>query len=219
MAFGITFEAFFFLGGMIEKASENDDRSRNRRDHALSYDSQKHSCNASRLFNVVPWLDCPSLKNVRSFFPSFTSNRKAQLLEQKRRRKLIDIKRFLFVESETTASSIEINDLDLFMGLVVGSWLDLSKLVTSDASEHGSAFPEFAHDIGKEENDLSIDFGILGADVYVDINGWHLFLKDITVSPNTKLHSLIAQQLAPDLMSDGFNENQVTNFLKKVILR
>jgi len=34
------------------------------------------------------------------------------------------------------------------LSLVMDSWLDLSKLVTSDAAEHKSAFPELAHDIG-----------------------------------------------------------------------
>eukprot|EP00210_Caulerpa_lentillifera_P008908 g8499.t1 len=87
----------------------------------------------------------------------------------------------------------------------VGSWLDLSKLVTSDAAAHKSAFPDLAHDIG--------------ADVYVDINGWHLFLRDISISSKVELHTALAQQIAPDLLSEGFDRERIETVLKQVPLK
>ena len=56
----------------------------------------------------------------------------------------------------------------------------------------------------------------VGTDVYVDINGWHLYLKDISVTPDLKLHELLADQLAPDLLSKGFDERRIEAFLKQV---
>ena len=32
-----------------------------------------------------------------------------------------------------------------------------------------------------------------GKEVYVDVQGWHLFLKEITVDKDVKMHQVIAQ--------------------------
>ena len=99
----------------------------------------------------------------------------------------------------------------------MGSWLDMSKLVSSDAAEHKSPFPELAHDIGRLSQALQqMHEDVVGADVYVDINGWHLYLKDISITSDAKLHTLLARQIAPDLLSSGFDEQRIEALLKQV---
>jgi hypothetical protein len=65
---------------------------------------------------------------------------------------------------------------------VTGAFLDLAKLVASDTSRRSGGFDDLASDIGR--------------DVYADLNGWHLFLKDMgTVPGGPKMADLLAQQL------------------------
>ncbi len=41
-----------------------------------------------------------------------------------------------------------------------------------------------------------------GKDIYIDINGWHLFLKDITAAPDVKLNQALAQKIGEE-SADG----------------
>lgn len=67
------------------------------------------------------------------------------------------------------------------MGAVTQGFLDLTKLVSSDTA-HKGAFDDLAYEIGK--------------DTYADLNGWHLFLKDMgTVPGGPKMHTVIAERL------------------------
>jgi len=36
---------------------------------------------------------------------------------------------------------------------------------------------------------------VTGKDVYIDINGWHLFLRDVSSGPDLKMHQALAQQI------------------------
>lgn len=65
-------------------------------------------------------------------------------------------------------------------GDAVQGWLDLAKLV-SGGGGFKSAFKDLAHKIGN--------------DVYIDVNGWHLFLKDVSSGPDLKMHQALAQQI------------------------
>ncbi|GIL64687.1 hypothetical protein Vafri_18583 [Volvox africanus] len=85
----------------------------------------------------------------------------------------------------------------------VDGWLDLAKLV---AGSGGSKTPyeEFASAIGR--------------DVYVDIAGWHLYLRDMGAGipgSSLKMSQALAQQLGPQL-SRGLREPDVEALLKKI---
>ena len=69
---------------------------------------------------------------------------------------------------------------------------------------------------GINRGSFGSQWGDIGADVYADFNGWHLFLKDISITPEAKLHTVLAQQLAPGLLSKGFDERDIEDLLKKV---
>jgi|TARA_B110000977_G_scaffold11481_1_gene14822 hypothetical protein len=76
----------------------------------------------------------------------------------------------------------------------VEGWLDLSATVTGGGNDLGIS--ELA------EN--------LGSDVYMDINGWHLFLKD------AKYHVPLARIVSNRIAADGnrFDEGAVLQILK-----
>lgn len=65
---------------------------------------------------------------------------------------------------------------------VTQSFLDLASLVASDTSSNKGAFDDLAYTIGNE--------------AYADLNGWHLYLKDMSAVPGgPKMHQLLAEQL------------------------
>jgi hypothetical protein len=37
--------------------------------------------------------------------------------------------------------------------------------------------------------------------VYVDVAGWHLYLRDMTAAPGLKMHTALAQQFGPQVIS------------------
>ena len=78
--------------------------------------------------------------------------------------------------------------------MAVEGWLDLSATVTGGGADLGIS--ELA------EN--------LGSDVYMDINGWHLFLKD------AKYHIPLARIVSNRIAADGnrFDEQAVLQILK-----
>lgn len=83
----------------------------------------------------------------------------------------------------------------------MSGWFDMARLVSS-GGESKSPFGELAEELGR--------------DVYVDINGWHLYLRDITVQENLKLHSALATQLGPRLQKGDFDEASIEQFLRQV---
>ena len=55
-----------------------------------------------------------------------------------------------------------------------------------------------------------------GKDIYVDVNGWHLFLRDITAGPDLKLNQALAQQIG-EASSKG--RVDLEGLLKKVPIK
>lgn len=87
---------------------------------------------------------------------------------------------------------------------VTGAWLDLAKLVASDGGKKGP-YDDLAYKIGR--------------DVYVDIAGWHLFLRDMSAVPGLKMAAALAGQLGPEALRagrGGLRESDVTAVLKRV---
>ncbi|GFH06211.1 uncharacterized protein HaLaN_00804 [Haematococcus lacustris] len=79
-------------------------------------------------------------------------------------------------------------------------WIDLASLV-ANSSGSKSPWDELATQIGKE--------------VYVDVAGWHLYLRDMTAAPGLKMHTALAQQLGPQ-STKRVSEVEVGAVLKKV---
>lgn len=48
-----------------------------------------------------------------------------------------------------------------------------------------------------------------GKDVYVDLQGWHVYLKDLSAAPNVKMHALLASQIGPQVMTQHFGGMQI----------
>ncbi|WIA16395.1 hypothetical protein OEZ86_007881 [Tetradesmus obliquus] len=87
---------------------------------------------------------------------------------------------------------------------VVEGWLDLAKLVASEGSKAKSPYEELAYQIGR--------------DVYVDIAGWHLFLRDMSAVPGLKMSQALATKLGPEVAGSrrGLLESDVAAVLKKI---
>jgi len=69
-------------------------------------------------------------------------------------------------------------------------FLDLTKLVTSDGGAKRSAFDDLAYSIGR--------------DVYADLNGWHLLLKDMSALPGgPKVNAVLADKLGSLVRANG----------------
>ena len=50
----------------------------------------------------------------------------------------------------------------------------------------------------------------IGKEVYIDVARWHLYLRD------AHLHTLLAEQLAPQVMAGKVDENAVTEILQGI---
>ncbi|EFN53125.1 hypothetical protein CHLNCDRAFT_137481 [Chlorella variabilis] len=94
-----------------------------------------------------------------------------------------------------------------FSSSPIGSWLDLSSFVTSAGSSGGhTPYDELA--------------GKIGGDVYIDVAGWHLYLKDVKVGKGLSLAQALAAQLGPKLQSERrFSEDDLTDLLQKVPIK
>eukprot|EP01025_Chloroclados_australasicus_P052821 TRINITY_DN6171_c0_g1_i3.p1 TRINITY_DN6171_c0_g1~~TRINITY_DN6171_c0_g1_i3.p1 ORF type:complete len:168 (-),score=15.38 TRINITY_DN6171_c0_g1_i3:153-656(-) len=85
---------------------------------------------------------------------------------------------------------------------ITKGFFDLSQLVASDTAKKG-AFDDLAYHIGR--------------DAYADLNGWHLFLKDMSTVPGgPKMSTLLAEQLGTMVLTNGVDEREIEDFLKKV---
>eukprot|EP00882_Tetradesmus_deserticola_P002114 GHRQ01002264.1.p1 GENE.GHRQ01002264.1~~GHRQ01002264.1.p1 ORF type:complete len:169 (+),score=48.23 GHRQ01002264.1:191-697(+) len=86
----------------------------------------------------------------------------------------------------------------------VEGWLDLAKLVASEGGKSKSPYEELAYQIGR--------------DVYVDIAGWHLFLRDMSAVPGLKMSHALATKLGPEVAGSrsGMRESDVAAVLKKI---
>ncbi len=53
----------------------------------------------------------------------------------------------------------------------------------------------------------------IGTEVYMDIARWHLYLRD------TKLHTELAEQLAPLVVDRTIDEARVTKLLEQIVIK
>ena len=83
----------------------------------------------------------------------------------------------------------------------IDGWFDLASFVATSSTAK-NPFEDLSNSIGK--------------DCYVDIAGWHLFLKDIKVEGQTTMAQALAAKLGGDMMSSGFDDRNVEDALKKV---
>jgi hypothetical protein len=95
----------------------------------------------------------------------------------------------------------------------VGAWMDLTSLVAQNSGAK-SPYEQLANAIGEEPRTRvqPTSHQILlhacknpsgshpaGRDVYVDVAGWHLYLRDMTAAPGLKMHSALATQFGPQV--------------------
>ena len=57
-----------------------------------------------------------------------------------------------------------------------------------------------------------------GKDVHVDVNGWHLFLRDITATQGLKMDQALAHAIGPEVGSNGISDAELESLLKKIPL-
>jgi hypothetical protein len=70
-----------------------------------------------------------------------------------------------------------------------GGWFDLAQFVASSSSNK-TPFDELAASIGK--------------DIYIDVQGWHLFLRDVKIAGGEQsVAQALAAKLGGDVMSSG----------------
>lgn len=85
---------------------------------------------------------------------------------------------------------------------VVDGWLDIAKFVSSSGNQQKTAFDDLASSIGR--------------DVYLDVGGWHLYLRDLTATGSLKMSQVLAQKFGPQVGRSGINRDELTSFLKSV---
>ena len=85
----------------------------------------------------------------------------------------------------------------------VTSWLDLAGFVATASPGARTPFDELADKIGRE--------------CYIDVAGWHLYLKDVKL-PDTQitLAQAIAQQRGSQIQGQGFNASAVNQLIGRV---
>ncbi len=87
----------------------------------------------------------------------------------------------------------------------IDGWLDLASFVATSSSNRGP-YEELIDAIGK--------------DCYVDVAGWHLFLKDIKVEGQTSLATVLGTKLGQDVMSRGScDERDIEDALKTIPIK
>lgn len=82
-------------------------------------------------------------------------------------------------------------------------WLDLTRLVTGGGGTK-SPYDELATEIGKQ--------------VYLDIGGWHLYTRDLSATPASKMNVALAMSLGPKAAQNGgrLSEQEVVALLKTI---
>lgn len=87
------------------------------------------------------------------------------------------------------------------LGDKTGGFLDLAALVAADGKKAG-AFDGLARP--------------LGDDVYVDVQGWKLYLRDLTAAEGVKMNVALANALGPMVLKGGYDEREVADLLRQV---
>eukprot|EP00200_Dunaliella_tertiolecta_P005285 CAMPEP_0202351942 /NCGR_PEP_ID=MMETSP1126-20121109/8352_1 /ASSEMBLY_ACC=CAM_ASM_000457 /TAXON_ID=3047 /ORGANISM="Dunaliella tertiolecta, Strain CCMP1320" /LENGTH=151 /DNA_ID=CAMNT_0048944093 /DNA_START=98 /DNA_END=553 /DNA_ORIENTATION=+ len=83
---------------------------------------------------------------------------------------------------------------------VVESWMDMSKIVAG-SQDKKSPYESLASSIGR--------------DVYVDVAGWHLYLRDMNAAPGVKMSTALANQFGPQA-KNGLKEADIEAVMKKI---
>lgn len=84
--------------------------------------------------------------------------------------------------------------------------MDLASLVASSGSGGHTPYDSLADKIGQ--------------DCYVDVNGWHLYLRDVKIpGGNFTLAQGLAQQLGPEVQGKGARGVDYQGLLKKVPMK
>lgn len=89
---------------------------------------------------------------------------------------------------------------------VLGSFVDLANFVSTEGvAKKLNAFEDLAYKLGGE--------------VYVDVNGWHLYVKDIKVggSSTVKMHNVLAQQIGEKVLASGRVDDAEVKAIMKAI--
>merc|ERR1719379_1749458 len=89
---------------------------------------------------------------------------------------------------------------------VLGGFVDLANFVSADGiAKKLNAFEDLAYKMGGE--------------VYVDVNGWHLYVKDIKVggSSTVKMHNVLAQQIGEKVLASGRVDDAEVKAIMKAI--
>lgn len=60
---------------------------------------------------------------------------------------------------------------------------------------------------------------LAGRDVYIDVSGWHLFLKEAKAAKGLTLAQALAQQFGEDISSGQFGSGKIEEVLKKVPIK
>ena len=58
-----------------------------------------------------------------------------------------------------------------------------------------------------------------GHDVYIDVSGWHLFLREVKAAKGLNLAQALAQQFGQDISSQKYNKGSLEEVLKKVPIK
>ena len=83
----------------------------------------------------------------------------------------------------------------------MGSWLDLAGFVASTGGKR-TPYDALADKIGRE--------------CYIDVAGWHLYLKDVKLGGQSSLAQGLAMQLGAQIDGQGYREAEVVALLGKV---
>eukprot|EP00471_Norrisiella_sphaerica_P005461 CAMPEP_0184485560 /NCGR_PEP_ID=MMETSP0113_2-20130426/7143_1 /TAXON_ID=91329 /ORGANISM="Norrisiella sphaerica, Strain BC52" /LENGTH=153 /DNA_ID=CAMNT_0026867053 /DNA_START=194 /DNA_END=655 /DNA_ORIENTATION=+ len=95
-------------------------------------------------------------------------------------------KAFRSIERKNTANIRRTQSRANQLTDVVGSFMDITAFVSDEGAQQArSQYGELADAIGR--------------DVYIDINGWHLYWRDVSIAKDVKLSELVAQSLGPRL--------------------
>ena len=55
-----------------------------------------------------------------------------------------------------------------------------------------------------------------GHDVYIDVSGWHLFLREVKAAKGLNLAQALAQQFGQDISSRKYDKGSLEEVLKKI---
>ena len=58
-----------------------------------------------------------------------------------------------------------------------------------------------------------------GHDVYIDVSGWHLFLREVKAEKGLNLAQALAQQFGQDISSQKFDQGSLEEVLKRVPIK